>query len=156
MPNGNERSERTYGQSLPLNFEPLPTGCSTSGNPPSPFELADSPPQSKRGLFEELLERNHLVLHYDMQERPDLYDDQMKQLVDELSGGSRQYDQLNDVEKQALDHATLEYATQPPVKSHERARRQMVKRANEKMKRPSPRIDPTMPEQLMPAFWWLK
>lgn len=123
--------------------------------PPSvlQFELAEAQSPKDRGLFHELLERNHLVLHYDMQDRPELYSDAARQLILELADGQRRYDDLSAKEKQELDAATLEYATQPPVRSHEKKRTAMLKRIKRILEPPT---DHSTPEEQLAPFWWLR
>jgi len=123
--------------------------------PTEQFQLVDRPAPKPTGLFAELLDRNHLVLHYDMQDRPDLYDERAKQLVEDLSAGRTGWDRLTPEERNALDLATLEYATQPPLPSHQRRRASVVKQVTRKID-PMPEPGAGAPEEALPAFWWLR
>ncbi len=156
MPSTRERFAMPSETSTIQQSAPKPPPPPAPPSPPSLFELTKEPrPIKPTGLFHELLDGNHLVLHYDMLERPDLYDDQARELVDQLTDCRRRFDELGTVERQLLDTATLEYATKPPVPSHERDRRQMVKRATQQLE-PLPDDAPGGPEESLPAFWWLR
>jgi len=105
-------------------------------------------------LFRDLLDSNHLILHYDMQDRPDLYGEVAKQLVSALTAGQRQYGDLTDSERNELDVAALEYAARPPVRSHEKKRTAMLERVASIMTEPA--RDPSAPEGQLASFWWLR
>ena len=120
---------------------------------PSPWELAETPKPQPKGLFEELLGRDHLVLYQDVGERPDLYDAATVRLIEELSGGTRKYDQLDARERQLLDGATLEFVTKGPAAVQQK-RDKIVKQVAKKM-RPPVDNPTTAPESSMPPFWWL-
>ena len=117
-------------------------------------ELADVPAKNKpKGLFEELLLGNHLVLYYDMLERPELYDDAAKQLIDTLTAGKVEHAALTPQERASLDTATLEYAMRPATKATEKAKIEILKKAEARLD-PMPK-EPGTPEADMPEFWWL-
>lgn len=153
MPSTRERFAMPSETSTIQQFAPKPPQPPA---PPSPFELTEEPrPIKPTGLFHELLDGNHLVLHYDMLDRPDLYDDQSRDLVAQLADSRRRLEDLTLQERQLLDVAALEYATKPPVPSHERDRRQLTKRVVQKIE-PLPDDAPGGPEESLPAFWWLR
>ena len=152
MQKTNDSSGANFADSLRKSFATkLPA---TSIETPQ-FELAP-PPRKQKGLFEELLDKNHLVLHYDMQERPDTYEEHARDLVEQLAGGALKYDELPEQERHVLDVATLEFATRPANNSHATTRAAIVKRVENKLA-PVPEPTGTLgPEEAMPAFWWLR
>ena len=121
---------------------------------PSLFALAEPERvQPKKGLFAELLRLDHLPLYHDMNERSDLYDDISRRLVDELAGGSRRYDQLDEPERRLLDAATLEFATHGPATLQKK--REAVSRAVKRKIETSGPNPTAAPESSLPPFWWL-
>lgn len=122
---------------------------------PSPYSLVDQQkPRAKRGLFEELLGRDHLVLYQDLDERPDLYDEPTRLLIEQLAGGNRRYDQLDDRARQLLDVAATEFATNGTAKQQQTGT--AIRRTVSRKLKPLPEPNPTAsPESAMPPFWWL-
>jgi hypothetical protein len=105
-------------------------------------------------LFEELLGRDHLVLYQDLDERPDLYDEPTRLLIEQLAGGNRRYDQLDDRARQLLDVAATEFATNGTAKQQQTGT--AIRRTVSRKLKPLPEPNPTAsPESAMPPFWWL-
>lgn len=145
-----ESCDVSFSRSLIDKFEPKPPSL-PAPSWQEPMQ-AQSPPLPKT-LFEDLLCGNHLVLWHDMEERPELYEDETAQVVRALTAGETSYDQLGPRERRLLDEATLEYATRPPLRSHERARREIVRAVRQQLTREP---QGPLPESELPDFWWLR
>lgn len=125
--------------------------------PPIQQELATPNKHNRKqqGLFWELLYDDYAVLYYDMLDRPELYDEKTRDLLEQLVDQRRKIDDLSDKERKMLDVATLEYATRPPLPSHERERKKLLERTFAKMTVGAAPIS-GVPEESLPTFWWVR
>ena len=138
----------------------LPISTDVTTIPPSAtlFELMEeapstSAPKRPKGLFEDLLRGDPSMLYQDMQRAPEKYDPLTVQLVKDIMTKRRE---LSAEERQLLDLAMLDYATEPPPKLPAPAK------AATKKKEPEPEVESTpvegvnFPQGLERPFWWLR
>jgi hypothetical protein len=114
---------------------------------------APVPPKRPNGLFETLLGSVEL-LYEDAHRHPTKYTDATRELIDRLAAGELTLPQLSDVERQSLDHATIDFASHAPTERRVPVAKLQVSPAApvEPMETP---VEPAPPEN-PDAYWWLR
>lgn len=133
----------------PMKLDPFPTLYElASEEQPSP--KVGRPP----GLFEQLLEGRPEVLHDDAEAHPEKYQAATITLLQALVGGSRKKTELTETELEALDRATMDFASVSAAESPKREKAQ-PKRTPVRWVSPKAIVGEDVPPTDMPPFWWL-